>query len=314
MNRMSEKTHVLKPRTAMPIIAGYLSLIVLVAGLGGWSVVTNISGAIISSGQIVVKQNRQVVQHLVGGVVGEILVSEGDQVNAGDVLLRLDDTQLRSELAGNESQYFELVARRGRLEAERDGANDIVFDPVVLDASKGRPKVLDLIDGQSRLFKARLASMARETEQLAERKAQVAAQIDGFVAQLTAQKKQLKLVVAELEDKKKLLKKGLVQASSVSDLKRETARLEGEIGRISAARAEAKGRMIEADIGMLKLQTARREEAITRLRDLRYRELELADKRNLIKDKLAQLDIRAPVTGYVFGIQVFTARSVVRAA
>ncbi len=301
-------------RARGPMLVGYLALILLVGGFGSWSVLTTISGAIIAPGQIEVERNRQVVQHPIGGVVAEILVTEGATVQVGDVLLRLDDTGVRSELAVIESQYFELVARRGRLEAERDEVNSITFDQGLIDAGEGNPELQNLIEGQTRLFTARQESQKRESEQMDERRTQIKAQIDGLRAQYGAQVKQLALIEQELADQKKLLAKGLAQASRVSSLQREAARIEGKMGEITASKAEAGGRLIEAGIGMLRLETGRREDAITRLRDLQYRELELFEKRALLRKTLSRLEIRAPANGQVYGLQVYTVRSVIRPA
>lgn len=301
-------------RANVPLVAGYLALLILVAGFGGWSVMTSISGAIIAPGQIVVENSRQVIQHPDGGVVAKVLVEEGDQVKAGQVLVRLDDTTKRSELAVIESQYYELVARRGRLEAERDGRDRIVFDPIVLRAARNRPEIRDLIEGQKRLFTARRESLKREIEQMRERRDQISAQIDGLKAQYAAQKKQRDLVAADLADQRSLLAKGLAQASRVSALEREAARLEGSMASIKASIAQAAGRVIEADIGILRLGTQRREDAITRLRDLRYRELELSEKRILLLDTLSRLEIRAPVSGSVYGLQINAEGAVIRPA
>jgi membrane fusion protein, type I secretion system len=301
-------------RAGGPMMVGYLAVLALVAGFGTWSVETTISGAIIAPGQIEVEQNRQVVQHPNGGVVGEILVTEGAVVKAGDVLIRLDDTVVKSELAVIESQYFELVARRGRLEAERDEAADLEFDPGLVEAGSDNPELQNLIEGQERLFTARLESQKRETEQMQERRTQIEAQIEGLTAQYDAQVKQLALVRQELKNQQKLLAKGLAQASRVSSLQREAARIEGVMGEITASKAEASGRLIEAGIGILRLETGRREEAISRLRDLQYRELELFEKRALLRNTLSQLEIRAPANGQVYGLQVYAVRSVIRPA
>ncbi|NOX74658.1 MAG: HlyD family efflux transporter periplasmic adaptor subunit, partial [Alphaproteobacteria bacterium] len=118
----------------------------------------------------------------------------------------------------------------------------------------------------------------------------------------------------ELKDQQKLLAKGLAQASRVSSLQREAARIEGVMGEITASKAEAGGRLIEAGIGILRLETGRREEAISRLRDLQYRELELFEKRALLRNTLSRLEIRAPASGQVYGLQVYAVRSVIRPA
>ncbi|MDP5344964.1 MAG: biotin/lipoyl-binding protein, partial [Paracoccaceae bacterium] len=108
---------------------GWVSLAILVGGFGLWSVLTELSGAVIAPGQVEVEQNRQVVQHPDGGVVAEVVIEEGQEVAAGDVLIRLDGELLRSELTIVEGQFFEILARRGRLEAEQDEATTITFPP-----------------------------------------------------------------------------------------------------------------------------------------------------------------------------------------
>ena len=303
-----------KWRAKGPMWAGYLSIIALVLGFGSWSIMTTIAGAIIAPGQIEVEQNRQIVQHPTGGVVGKIFAQEGSEVTEGDILLRLDDTRLNSELAVIESQYFELIARRGRLEAERDDLIAVDFDERLIDAAKTNPELQALMEGQARLFEARRTSQLREAEQMSERKVQIAAQIDGFAAQHTAMSRQLELLKEELADQENLLKKGLAQASRVSALRREEARLEGSIGEIIASKAEIAGRMVETEIGILRLSTNRREDAITRSRDIGYRELELSEKRILLLDSLSHLDIRAPASGSVYDMQIHAIRSVVRPA
>lgn len=297
-----------------PMLIGLIGLLVLVGGFGSWAVFTNISGAIIAGGRIEVDQNRQVVQHPDGGVVAEILVDEGIEVAAGDVMIRLDDTQLKSQLAINESQLFELMSRRGRLEAERDGSETITFDPLLLEAAETNTDVPDLIAGQKRLMAARAESTVNEIDQLEKRRGQIANQIDGIDAQQEALKTQLDLISQELTDQQRLLDQGLAQAARVLSLQREEARLSGTMGDLEAQKAQAGGRITEIDIEILKLGSGRREEAITRLRDLQYRELELREQRLALIEQLDRLDITAPVSGLVYDLQVFALRSVIRPA
>lgn len=297
-----------------PVLFGVFGLLLLVGGFGTWAVVSNIAGAIIASGRIEVDRNRQVVQHLDGGVVAEILVDEGDTVALGDVLIRLDDTLLRSQLLITEGQLFELMARRGRLEAERDGSTTVSFDDVLVDAAESRPEVADLIAGQQRLFEARRESTARETDQLEKRRGQIANQIEGIDAQQASLERQIVLISKELKNQQSLLDRGLAQAGTVLNLERTAADLDGTLGELIATEAQAEGRITEIDIEILKLGTGQREDAITRLRDLQYRELELAEQRRSLKERLERLDITAPVSGIVYGLQVHTPRSVIRAA
>lgn len=296
------------------MILGVLTLMILIGGFGGWAVFSRIAGAIIASGQIEVDQNRQIVQHPHGGVVAEILVDEGDLVETGDMLLRLDPTDLRSELAIVEGQLFEFIARRARWQAERDETDDIVFDPELVALAQDRPELQELIDGQTRLFAARAASMSKEVEQLGKRREQITTQIEGITAQKSALETQIALIQKELADQQALLARGLTQAPRVLALQREEAQLTGSMGELIASGGQAQERITEIEIEILKLGTQRREEAITRLRDLQVRELELSEQRNALLTRLGRLDITAPVSGIVYSMQVFTPRSVIQAA
>ena len=291
---------------------GVLTLLVLVGGFGTWSVMAQITGALITSGQIEVDRNRQVVQHPDGGVVDEIVVGEGDTVLAGDLLLRLDATTLQSELAVVEGQLFEILARRARLEAERDNTALMVFSPVLLEGAT--PEIQTLMDGQVRLFEARLETRKSAVEQLTQQRAQIASQMEGISAQQEALSTQRDLIAEELANQQSLLDRGLAQASRVLSLQREEARLLGTVGELTAQRAQAGERMTEIELQILGLSSARREEAITRLRDLQFSELELSERRRTLRRQLERLDIRAPVSGIVYGMQVFAPQSVIRPA
>jgi HlyD family secretion protein len=301
-------------RAARALWVGWGTLAALVIGFGVWSVATTISGAIIASGRIEVELNRQVVQHPDGGVVAEILIGEGDPVQAGDILLRLDGTLLLSELGIVESQLFEAQARRARLEAERDGLAEMSV-PETLRAKAGTdPDAAEQLEGQRRLFAARAETVARTIEQLDKRRAQTLSQIDGINAQSLALTRQLDLVAKELADQQALLDKGLTQAARVLALQREEARLAGQVGELAATRAQAEGRITELELQTLGLIAQRREEANTQLRDVGTNELQLVQRQRALAEQVARLDIRAPTSGTVLGLQVTTPRAVLRAA
>jgi len=275
---------------------------------------SNIAGAIVASGRIEVDRNRQVVQHDTGGTVEDILVREGDLVKAGDLLIQLDPEQAGSELTLVEGQLFELMARRGRLQAQRDEADEIQFPAVLLDVAKTNEDAQELMNGQRNLFEARRDSVAQEREQLAKQASQIEDQIAGIRAQETSLAAQLELIEPQLVNQQKLLDNGLAQAASVLRLQQEKASLTGEVGRLVASRAQAEGRITEIEIMGLKLGTSGREEAITQLREIRYRELSLIEQRRALLATIDRLDIRAPVSGIVYSMQVTTPRSVIRAA
>lgn len=297
-----------------PMLIGLLGLISLVGGFGTWAAFASISGAIIASGRIEVDQNRQVVQHPDGGVVAAIEVDEGDTLEAGEVILRLEPSKVASELAIIESKLFEILARRGRLEAEREDRVHISFDPLLLEVATRRPAVAELMAGQARLLAVRMEMINTEIQQLHKRRGQIGNQVDGIEAQRRSLRAQLSLIERELMDQQSLLDRGLAQAARVLGLQREQARLSGQMGELAAQIAQAEGRVTELDIEILKLKTRRCEEAITTLRDLRYQELELREQRGALIDRMRRLDITAPVSGVVYGLQVFAIRSVIRAA
>jgi HlyD family secretion protein len=296
------------------VALGLFALALLVGGFGTWTVTTSISGAVIAPGAIEVEQNRQVVQHPDGGVVASIAVREGDAVAAGDILIRLDPALLKSEQTIVEGQLFEIMARSARLEAERDGADAVQFDAELGALAETRADVRALMEGQEQLFAARRGTLASEISQLEKRIGQIRSQIEGISAQQAALEQQLALVREELEQQRSLLEKGLTQASRVLALQRDEAGIQGTLGELTAARAESEGRITEIEIEILKLPAQRREEAITELRDIQFRALELAENRRALSERLDRLDIRAPVAGIVLGMQVFAERAVVQAA
>ncbi len=298
----------------MPLAVGFLALAALLGGFGLWSTQARIAGAVLAPGQIEVEQNRQVVQHPDGGVVDKILVKEGDVVAEGAVLIRLDPARVTSELNVTESQLYEIRARKARLAAERDDSEAMDIDADLEEATRERPAVAELIAGQMRLFQARRASEQKESEQLERRGAQILNQIEGIEAQQTALRRQLDLIAEELGAQQSLLDRGLAQASRVLALRREEARLSGQVGELTALAAESRGRITELEIQKLKLGTTRREAAIAEIRDLQFREVELAERRLTLKQQLSRMNIRAPAAGIVYGLEVFAPRSVIRPA
>lgn len=297
-----------------PLWFGMLSVVLLVGLLGVWGNFATISGAIISSGMIQVESLRQVVQHPQGGVVGTIDVKEGDRVEAGQVLIRFDDTLLRSQLATVNSQLTEILARRARLEAERDDADSLTFAPELLARAETDAAARQLMEGQTRLFEARRETLDQQVKQLTERKAQIRLQIEGVQAQLRSSREQVELIGLELADQQELLDKGLAQASRVLSLRREASRLTGSIGELESAAARGGAQIIETDIQILQLSGARREEAITTLRDMSYTEIEMVERKLSLEETLARMDVRAPMAGTVHGLTVHALRSVVRPA
>ena len=215
-----------------PLFLGFLTLLVLGGGMFGWGTLATLSGAVIVAGQLEVETRDQVVEHIDGGTVGEILVRDGDQVEAGDVLIRFDDTLLRSEEAVLQAEHAELVARRNRLESEVPGA--LMRLPGTsrwLRLPRADATVRAILDGQQRLFEARRASLASQAAQLHERIGQMHKQIGGLQAQQEATERQSGFIGQELAAQRSLSERGLTDLPQLLSLEREAARLDGTGGR-----------------------------------------------------------------------------------
>lgn len=300
--------------SAIPLGVGILSLVALVGGLGLWSVSTTLAGAVVAHGVVQVESNRQVVQHPEGGVVGEIFVKDSDEVARGDVLIRLDGRRLRSELSVIEGQLLEIGARKARLIAERDGTEDVLYPEALRAQADAMPGAGEVLQGEATLFHARVEAIEQERRLLKEQNLQIENRTVGIRAQLEALRIQADLVLEEQEGQQRLLDQQLAQAGRVSELRREHANLLGQIGQLESELAALKGQMASNDIAALQLHTKRREDAVTQLRDLEFREIELVERKIVIEDSLSRLDLRAPVSGIVYGMQVFAVQSVVQAA
>ena len=192
------------------------------------------------------------------------------------------------------------MARRGRLEAQRDEAEEVAFDEELNAAASAESGVQELVDGQRNLFDARRVSVAARAEQLGNAGRRSMRKYAGSMRRKRRLPGQLELIEEELGNQQTLLDRGLTQASAVLNLQREQARLAGRSANSAAHKAQSQERVTEIDIERLKLRSAGREEAITQLRDLRYRELEIAEQRRALKGEIDRLDIRAPVSGVIY--------------
>lgn len=298
----------------VPLFLGFGTLLLLVGVFGVWSVAARLSGAVIAPGIVQVESNRQVVQHAHGGVISAIHVRDGDRVEAGEVLLSLDDTFLQSELEIISGQLLELHARQAQARAERDESPEINFPAPLLELARGDAELREILDTQRRLFAARKLTLEQERAQIAEQITQLRNQIVGLEAQLAATRAQADFVRGDLEPLRQLLERGLTEAPRVNALQREQARLLGEIGRLEAGRAQLLGQIAGQQIQELRLVSNRQEEAVSTLRDIEFQAIELIERQRGARETLARMEIRAPVNGVVHSSQVFAVSSVISAA
>ncbi len=289
---------------------GFGVIIAVFGGLLLWSILAPIDGAVIAPGQVSVESNRKTIQHLEGGVVREILVRENQMVDEGEVLVRLDSVVTNANLARVDSQLAELYARRTRLLAARDGAQ-------VLGRTTGVPEVLAsamfraMLDGQRELFNARSATLARQIELLEERITQQQQRITGLRAQRTSIAAQLVLIDDELESVRGLYEKGFAPLTRLRALERESERLNGERGALSASLAETDSVIIEAQLEIERIKETSREETISELRDVELSIADLEETRITAGDAAVRDEIKAPQAGRVIGLAVHTVGGVI---
>ncbi len=292
------------------LVSGLAVVFILVGGLAVWATTTSIVGAVIGSGVVVVETNVKKVQHPTGGIVGEINVKNGDQVKAGDLLIRLDETLTRTNEQMISKQLDQLMMREARLKAERDGIETISV-PAILARRSLEPDVAEIINGEQSLFASRRESKAGQLSQLKERTAQLAQEADGIAAQIQAKTREIKLIADELAGLADLEAKQLVTTTKLAALKREKARLEGEFGQYEAALAQTKGRRTEVSLQMARLDQEMRTQVVNDLREAQTKIAELVERQIAAADQLRRVDIRAPQDGLVHQLAVFTVGGVI---
>src|SRR3954464_6034953 len=292
------------------LVGGAATACLLVFGLGGWAATTELAGAVIAPGSLVVDSNVKKVQHPTGGVVGELRVRNGDAVRAGDILVRLDETVTRANLAVITKSMDELTARQARLKAEQDGREQVSFPPDLI-ARRAEPEIVRLLGEEGRLFELRRAARQGQKAQLKERIAQLHEQIQGLNDQIVAKRREIELIGQELKGVRELWQKNLVPITRVTALERDAARLEGERGSLVSSIAQSKGKMTETELQILQIDQDLRTEVGKDLAEIRGKLAESVEKKVAAEDQLKRVDIRAPQDGIVHQMAVHTVGGVV---
>jgi HlyD family secretion protein len=292
------------------VIAGMATVVFLSIGVGGWASTTDIAGAVVAAGQLVVETSVKKVQHPTGGVVGDLYVREGDHVQAGDVVVRLDETQTRAELDIVLKNLDENAARRARMEAELSGVDQVTFAESLLSRSSD-PAVAHLIRTETELFFVRQAARAGQKSMLREQITQLKQQNNGLVEQINGKDKELGWIKKELVGVNDLWAKNLIQFSRLTQLEREAAKIEGERGALIASQAQTNAKITEAELKILQVDEDMRQDVGRDMADIRGKTSELAEKRISAEDRLKRIDIRAPQNGTVHQLSVHTVGGVI---
>jgi HlyD family secretion protein len=294
------------------LIIGLAVVAVLAGGLGGWASTQQISGALIAPGQIVVESNVKKVQHPTGGVVGELRARDGDVVKTGDIVVRLDDTVAKANLAIVTKNLDAALARAARLEAEQRGLDNIKFPAQLIDRASD-PDVAAVIASESKLFDVRVTGRAGQKAQLSERIRQLKEEIEGLSAQERAKEQEIALVQQELSGVRDLYEKRLVQISRLTTLERDAARLNGERAQYVASRAQAKGKITETELQIIQVDRDVVSEVSKDLRETNDKIGELIERKITAEDQLRRIEIRAPQDGIVAQSTVHTVGGVITA-
>ena len=292
------------------IFGGLFVIVFVVGGIGLWAAKTEIAGAVLAPGTVVVESNVKKVQHPTGGVVGEIRVKEGETVKAGDLLVRLDETVTRANLQMISNQLDELTARAARLEAERDDV-EAVRTPEALASRLNETDLAKIIAGEQGLFKTRRESRESQKAQLRERIDQLGEEIAGVSGQITAKTTEIELISKQLGSLEKLEVQNLVTASKMAEIRREAARLKGEFGRLRSDAAQAKGKIAEVELQILRVDQDAKSDVVKDLQQTQSKLSELGERRIAAEDQLKRVEIRAPQSGKVHQLAVHTVGGVV---
>ena len=298
---MSEVQHSIK-RTEM---AGFGLVALLALGVFGWGAQAQIAGAVIARGQVSVKSNAKAVQHLEGGIVQRLFVNNGDHVEAGDLVIRLDDTDARANLSILETQLTELLVEQERLDAEREERDKLYVPQFLVDRIE-EPAVQRVLRSQIKLLRTRLDAVAGLKQQLREQIAQLNNQIEGLQAQRQAKAQKAEILAGELKDLEGLQARGLVPKRRILDLSREQADLAGDAAQLAADVARLKGRITEIELKIIQVDEERRAEILKEMTAARTQIGRLQEQVTAARTRLNRIEIRAPQSGIVHELDVHT--------
>jgi len=292
------------------MMAGAAIMAAFFLGLGGWAAFAPLNSAAVAPAVVKVEGNRKSVQHLEGGIVKELRVSEGDKVATEQTLILLDDTQARAAVDVYSKQYDELTAQEARLIAERDGAAAVQF-PQALIARRAEPDVAAIIAGQTNLFKSRRTTLTGTVDVLRKKISQTQEQIVGLEGQAAAYKRQLQSTHNENNGLRDLFKKGYVPRQRMLELERSEAALEGQIAEVSSNILRARQSIEEVNVQIVQAQSDRLAQVANDLRDVQVKLLEIGPKVSSAKETLRRTEIRSPYAGVVVGLTAFSVGGVI---
>ena len=288
---------------------GMRTVVYLCGGLLIASMLFSVSGAVVTGGTVAIEGDYKTVQHLEGGIVSKILVRNGDRVAAGDVVVRLDDTQFRASMQATSAKFAEYAMQEARLIAERD-LKDTFEAPAAVDTAS--PENAKILDAQKALFEARRTAYLGQLKVLNQRITQTDSEMTGAKGQLESRNKELKLNELELSNVQPLFEKGFVNMQRIGPLQRENVRIRGDLINLKAQIAKLKSGRTEAEARLSQVDKEYTQQAAEELQKVQAALAEQTEQRKAISDKLARTEIRAPAAGIVHAIAVHTEGGVIQ--
>ena len=283
--------------------------------LGGsataWSFLTVLDAAVVAPGTVAVESNLKKVQHLSGGIVGALFVREGQRVQEGDSVIRLDDTSTRAALGIIVNELSTLRARQARLAAERDGLESISIPNDLNVRAENEPDVRQMLQSETKMFVTRRTTREGQKAQLAERVSQLRQEIRANSEQRKSMQEQWKIARDELQGLRGLEAQRLVPRPRITALDREVSRSEGQIGELNARLSQSQSKIIETELQIHQLDKDHATEIAKDLRETESRIAELHERKITAEDQLKRIDIRAPISGVVHQLNVHTVGGVV---
>lgn len=291
-------------------LIGWVLIALVFGGLIGWSVLAPFEGAVMAHGSVGVESRHKAIQHLEGGIVAEIAVRDGDHVEEGQLLLRLDGTPIRAQLDNVEARLVDLLAREARLIAERDDLPEAALRTVSPEIA-ALPGLAAAEANQSALFATRAESRRTQVSILEQRISQLRESMSGIEAEMLSKIEQTRLIDDELTGLQTLLRDGLAQRPQVLALQREKSSLLGQIDALRAQNAATEVKIGETRLEILGNTEGFREEVIAQLNEVQTEIAALLSERAAAVDRLQRLDIRAPRAGIVLGSRTHTLGGVI---
>ncbi|MDW5284355.1 HlyD family type I secretion periplasmic adaptor subunit [Alteromonas macleodii] len=308
MNIANDDLPKIKTSLKGPIVSGLTILLIFLVGATAWASSAKLASAIIAVGQLKVDSNRKQIQHLDGGIVNQILVSDGQSVKKGDTLVILDPVQAKSSLGIVAGALFTAELKRSRLQAERDNTEQPDFTRFLHREHEDKNS---LIDAQQSLFSIRRSVQVSQQEILHQQIENLKSQISGFESQQASTKTQIEISKDELVNLKNLKARGLVGNERLLELERNLAQLEGRAGELVSSIASAKASIDEKRLELIRVKRSFHEQVLAELQDVESEIIDLQERANAATHHLQQMVVKAPVDGLIVGLNVHTEGGVV---